>query len=116
LSSEQPTPFFFRNLRPALVVSLEKRRLDRTEALRKIPRAGAVPLKPQSSLNWFPKFKYKNMSKKNLGKLLFVGAAFISFLFSVTLWFSGQREEGAFVGLWVPSILAFGCLMFLGKR
>jgi hypothetical protein len=24
------------------------------------------------------------------------------------LWFSGQRDEGLFVGLWVPSILAFG--------
>ena len=32
--------------------------------------------------------------------------AFISFLFSVTLWFSGMREEGLFVGIWVPSILS----------
>lgn len=38
----------------------------------------------------------------------FMGAAFISFLLSVCLWFSGQREEGLFVGLWVPSILSFG--------
>lgn len=35
-------------------------------------------------------------------------AAFLSFLFSVYLWFSGAREEGMFVGLWVPSILAAG--------
>lgn len=35
-------------------------------------------------------------------------AAFISFLFSVSLWFTGAREEGAFVGIWVPSILSFG--------
>jgi hypothetical protein len=35
-------------------------------------------------------------------------AAFLSFLFSVYLWFQGQREEGLFVGIWVPSILAFG--------
>jgi hypothetical protein len=35
-------------------------------------------------------------------------AAFLSFLFSVYLWFSGLREEGLFVGIWVPSILAFG--------
>jgi len=33
--------------------------------------------------------------------------AFISFLYSVTLWFSGQKLEGIFVGIWVPSILAF---------
>ena len=33
--------------------------------------------------------------------------AFISFLFSVFLWFSGDRLGGIFVGIWVPSILAF---------
>ncbi len=32
--------------------------------------------------------------------------AFISFLFSVSLWFSGNKLEGIFVGIWVPSILA----------
>ena len=31
--------------------------------------------------------------------------AFISFLFSVTLWFAGYKDEGVFVGIWVPSIL-----------
>jgi hypothetical protein len=35
-------------------------------------------------------------------------AAFLSFLFSVYLWFSGQRDAGLFVGIWVPSILSFG--------
>ena len=55
------------------------------------------------------------MKKKQLGKLLIVFAAFLSFLFSVGLWFGGQREEGVFVGIWVPSILAFGGLMFAGQ-
>jgi|TARA_R100000081_G_C4786005_1_gene154590 hypothetical protein len=32
--------------------------------------------------------------------------AFISFLFSVTLWFTGHQLEGIFVGIWVPSILS----------
>ena len=32
--------------------------------------------------------------------------AFISFLFSVTLWFTGNQLEGIFVGIWVPSILS----------
>ena len=32
--------------------------------------------------------------------------AFFSFLYSVTLWFSGNKLEGIFVGIWVPSILA----------
>ncbi len=31
----------------------------------------------------------------------------LSFLYSVTLWFSGYQLEGIFVGIWVPSILAF---------
>ena len=44
--------------------------------------------------------------------VLILGAAFISFLFSVSLWFgvfgSVDKEAGLFVGLWVPSILAAG--------
>ena len=35
-------------------------------------------------------------------------AEFISFLFSVYLWFNGQQQEGLYVGIWVPSILAAG--------
>ena len=31
--------------------------------------------------------------------------AFLSFFYSVTLWFSGYQLEGIFVGIWVPSIL-----------
>ena len=33
--------------------------------------------------------------------------SFLSFLYSVALWFSGSKLEGIFVGIWVPSILAF---------
>ncbi len=40
-----------------------------------------------------------------------LAAAFISFLLSVGLWFGGQRDEGLFVGLWVPSILSFGAFV-----
>ena len=35
-------------------------------------------------------------------------AVAISFVLSAYLWFSGQREEGVFTALWVPSILCFG--------
>lgn len=42
-------------------------------------------------------------------------AAFISFLLSVTLWFTGSQEQGIFVGIWVPSILSFGALFFAGS-
>lgn len=51
------------------------------------------------------------MSKVQITKIGLVTAAGASFLFSVYLWFSGSRDEGMFVGLWVPSILSFGTLL-----
>jgi hypothetical protein len=44
-------------------------------------------------------------------KALFMLAAGISFLLSVSLWFTGSREQGIFVGIWVPSILSAGALL-----
>ncbi len=38
-------------------------------------------------------------------------AAFISMMFSIYLWFFEDKDAGVFVGLWVPSILAFGALI-----
>ncbi len=35
-------------------------------------------------------------------------AAFLSFVLSIYLWFTGNKEEGQFVGIWVPSLLALG--------
>ena len=32
--------------------------------------------------------------------------AFISFLMSITLWFTGNKLEEIFVGIWSPSILS----------
>jgi len=55
------------------------------------------------------------MTASNKAKLLFMAAAGISFLFSVSLWFTGHREEGLFVGLWVPSILSLGGLLFASR-
>jgi len=49
-------------------------------------------------------------------KALFFAAAFISFVLSVSLWFSGDRERGLFVGLWVPSILSAGGLLLTEHR
>ena len=43
-----------------------------------------------------------------------LAAAFISFLLSVYLWFSGSEDQAVFVGLWVPSILSIGSLVFSG--
>ena len=56
------------------------------------------------------------MSRLAQAKLLFAAAAFLSFVLSVVLWFSGQREEGLFVGLWVPSILSLGAMLLAGWR
>lgn len=49
-------------------------------------------------------------------KIGFVIAAAASFLFSVFLWFTGSKDEGVFVGLWVPSILSFGTLLLSKGR
>lgn len=41
---------------------------------------------------------------------LYMAGAFISFVFSVVLWFfvDDAEQEAIFVGLWVPSILSLG--------
>ncbi len=54
-------------------------------------------------------------SKLRNAKILFVLAAGVSFLLSVYLWFLVDREQGLFVGIWVPSILALGALLVSGK-
>ena len=53
----------------------------------------------------------QNVATLRRSRLMFLTAAFASFLFSISLWFTGSRDEGLFVGIWVPSILALGCLM-----
>ena len=44
------------------------------------------------------------------GRALTLLGAFVSFVLSVTLWFTGNHEQAIFVGLWVPSILALANL------
>ena len=44
-------------------------------------------------------------------RALILLAAFVSFVLSVVLWFGGDRQQGIFVGLWVPSILSLGGLV-----
>ena len=45
-------------------------------------------------------------------KLLFI-SAFLSLIFSEVLYFKGEKADGTFIGLWVPSILAFGIYLKL---
>jgi len=48
------------------------------------------------------------MDRHRVGVTLFLIAASASFVLSIGLWFTDNRDEGVFVGLWVPSILAAG--------
>jgi len=55
------------------------------------------------------------VSRLQLAKIGFLTASGVSFLLSVYLWFSGSKDQGVFVGLWVPSILSLGALTLSGK-
>ena len=51
----------------------------------------------------------------SISKVSILVAAGLSFLLSVFLWFNGSKEQGIFVGLWVPSILSFGAFVFAAR-
>ncbi len=53
---------------------------------------------------------------ETLGRGLILLGAFVSFVLSVSLWFTGHHDQGIFVGLWVPSILALGGITSGGSR
>jgi hypothetical protein len=42
--------------------------------------------------------------------------AFLSFLYSIFLWFSGNELEGIYVGLWPVTILAFSVAIRQRRR
>ena len=49
------------------------------------------------------------------GERHILGAAAASMALSVALFFSGEREMGIFVGIWVPSILSLGTFLKTGR-
>jgi len=53
---------------------------------------------------------------KGQARILIVVAAFLSLIASVVLYFTGSENEGIFIGLWVPSILALGALLVPAGR
>ena len=55
-------------------------------------------------------------SSLDRAKMLFIIAAGLSLVFSIVLWFLIDREQGLFVGLWVPSILSLGALLLAGQK
>jgi hypothetical protein len=53
---------------------------------------------------------------KAQARMLILVAAFLSLIASVVLYFAGNENEGIFIGLWVPSILALGALLVPAGR
>jgi hypothetical protein len=46
---------------------------------------------------------------------ILMGTALITLIFSEMLYFQGERDDAIFIGLWVPSILAFGIYLKIIK-
>jgi hypothetical protein len=60
---------------------------------------------------------FNNLPSDFKTKLPFLIAGFMSFLFSVYLYFVlGEENAGIFVGLWVPSIHSLGTLIVAPTR
>lgn len=59
---------------------------------------------------------FSRLDRFHAVKLLFLTAAFLSLVLSVVLWFTGNEDEGVFVGLWVPAIHSLGTLVLTGER
>jgi hypothetical protein len=59
---------------------------------------------------------HREIDRHRLGATLFLVAATASFVLSITLWFTNNRQEGVFVGLWVPSIFAAGGFWTVAMR
>jgi hypothetical protein len=53
------------------------------------------------------------LQKFTLADKLLFSAAILSLIFSEILYFQGEKTDGTFIGLWVPSILAFGIYLKL---
>lgn len=49
--------------------------------------------------------------REAIARGLILLAALMSFILSISLWFSGSELEGIFVGIWVPSIISLGAFM-----
>jgi hypothetical protein len=58
----------------------------------------------------------KSLSIFHRTKIIFMAAAFVSFLLSVGLWFFVDEQLGLFVGLWVPAIHSLGTLVLTGEQ
>lgn len=62
------------------------------------------------------KLNIKILIMKFLEKYYPIILAFLSFLYSIFLWFSGDELEGIYVGLWPVTILAFSVALRQRRR
>lgn len=63
-----------------------------------------------------PKSESKSEAAFRKARVLILLAAFLSFVFSVSLFFLSDEQQGIFVGLWVPSILSLGAFIAPASR
>lgn len=59
--------------------------------------------------------RVRSLSSFHRAKLAFLAAAFVALVLSVVVWFSGDKEQGLFIGLWVPAIHSLGTLVLTGE-
>lgn len=59
--------------------------------------------------------RMRSLSAFHRAKLAFLVAAFAALVLSVIVWFSGEKEQGLFIGLWVPAIHSLGTLVLTGE-
>jgi hypothetical protein len=61
--------------------------------------------------------KKKNEFKRFwIAKAFILVASFCSMIFSIFLFYNKDTQNAIYVGLWVPSILSAGALLFAGKH
>lgn len=80
-----------------------------TERTPKTPSRPLPPFDSAEAKGTFKKHHRLKMFKKFTltDRLLFI-AVFLVIIFSKLLYLNGHKDEAIFVGLWAPSILAFG--------
>lgn len=63
-----------------------------------------------------PRIRLNALSPFHRTKLAFLAAAFAALVLSVVVWTFVDREQGLFIGLWVPGIHSLGALVLVGEE
>jgi hypothetical protein len=83
-----------------------------------VARRGEAKNNAHPSRSTLPSRTERGVSSPSIkrAKGLILAAAGLSLLLSIGLWFGGLRDQGLFVGIWVPSILSLGTLLLQGAK